>query len=63
MPEKKSEKREENKKIVMDRRNGKERRTGKLADKFKYSVEIGFFLDARKGERRKKSDDHIVSYN
>ena len=57
------EKSEENKMIVNERRTGKDRRTGKLNDKFKYSVEMGFFLDTRKGERRKKSQEQVISLN
>ena len=59
MPEKSGE----SKKIVNERRMENDRRTGKLDGKFNYSVEMGFFLDARKSERRKKSQDHIISLN
>lgn len=48
--------------IKVERRTGRDRRTGKLDEKFKQSVDAGFFVDMRKGERRKKPEN-IVSYN
>jgi len=46
-------------KLVIERRTGRDRRIGKLDDKFQHSVSIGFFLDMRKGDRRKRLVDTI----
>ena len=54
---------EEKKKFVIERRTNKDRRTGKLDQKFKHSVSTGFFLDMRKGERRKKTEPDLISFN
>ena len=54
---------EEEKKFVIERRTGKDRRTGKLDQKFQHSVSSGFFIDMRKGERRKKGTPDPVSFN
>ena len=48
----------------IERRVGKERRDGTLDEKYNYSVQAGFFLDMRRGERRKSlSEDPLISLN
>ena len=54
---------EDQKKFVDDRRSGKDRRTGKMDEKFKHAVSIGFFLELRKSDRRKNSDPDLFSLN
>jgi len=49
----KQEKQEKEEKHHLERRQSGNRRTGKLDKKYHYSVEAGFFLDMRRGERRK----------
>jgi len=51
------------KRIVIERRIGIDRRTGKLDDKFQRSVAIGFFLDMRRGDRRKLTPQGTYFYN
>ena len=53
----------DDKKFMMDRRSGRERRTGRLDDKFKHSVSIGFFLDMRKNDRRRRELEDQISLN
>lgn len=61
MKEKKQEREEE---FPVERRTGKDRRTGKLDEKYRYSVQAGFFLDMRRGERRRGLiDDPLISLN
>ena len=48
----------------VERREGKDRRDGKLDEKYRYSVEAGFFLDMRRGERRKSiPEESLISLN
>ena len=48
----------------IERRRGSDRRDGKLDEKYRYSVEAGFFLDMRRGERRRMlPEDSLVSLN
>ncbi len=54
---------EDKKDLNIERRSGKDRRTGKLDEKYKYSVQAGFFLDMRKGDRRKKEEESFISLN
>ena len=42
----------------------RDRRDGKLDDKYRYSVQSGYFIDLRRGQRRKSlSEDPIISLN
>ena len=52
-----------NERDPIERRRGQERRTGELNDKFQRSITAGFFLDMRKGERRKDSIEEKISFN
>jgi len=47
-------KQDPNDRFEIERRSGRDRRTGRLDDKFRHSVSVGFFLDMRKGERRSR---------
>ena len=59
-----AEKKKDDGDLSLERRSGSERRTGKLDEKYKYSVQAGFFLDLRKGERRKKiAEENVISLN
>ena len=46
-----------------ERRAGKDRRTGQFDEKYRHSVQAGFFLDMRKGNRRKDIEDNLISLN
>lgn len=51
-------------KYKIERRQGSDRRNGKLDEKYRYSVEAGFFLDMRRGDRRKFiPEDSLISFN
>ena len=51
-------------KSSLERRSGTDRRTGKLDEKYQHSVRAGFFLDMRKGSRRKFAlDESLISLN
>ena len=48
----------------LERRLGKDRRNGKLDKKYRYSVDAGFFLDMRRGDRRKSiAEESLISLN
>ena len=55
---------EGDKDLNIERRSGKDRRTGELDQKYKYSVQAGFFLDMRKGNRRRNiTEESLISMN
>lgn len=57
-------KKDKQEKARLERRRGSDRRSGKLDEKYRYSVEAGFFLDMRRGERRKTiPEDTLISLN